>query len=191
MRKDFVKKLILYISLSLLCFSIGIGLFLVRRNWMLIYWVPTYARSDDISGILNKKIALKKNINLFFYKDNSLKKEETSFVWLSSKAEILKLIIGNWLTLVYEERILEKRIRVESVALSSSEQEAYISFDQSLFLQEWPIHKKAQVLDGLCKTVDEAGLNIQNIMFLVDHEPLEDDHLDFSQPFSCNKKMFV
>lgn len=176
-------KFLYYLGAIPLFFVLGITLFLVKRNWMIVHWVPSYRRSDDISGVLNKKIAPKKKINLYFFKGEALKKEEVSLVWLSSKAEILKLIIGNWLTLVYEERILAKRVRIESVALASFEQEAYVSFDQVPFLQESSIHKKMQLLNALRRTIDSSGLGIQSLVFLVRHEPMVDDHLDFSQPW--------
>ena len=124
-----------------------------------------------------------KSVTLYFWKDAVLKKEDVFLVWLSSKAEILQQLVGNWLTLVYEERILEKRVGVESVALSSSEQEMYLSFDQLPFVPKWSINKKIKLINGLQKTIDDAGLGIQKVVFLVRHEPMIDEHLDFSQPW--------
>lgn len=178
-----MRKIIFPIFLAIVFFVLGAVFFLVRRNWLLVHWVPAYKVSDDISGVLGKKVAPKKNIFLYYWRDDDLKKERVNFVWLDNKAEILKLIVGNWLTYMYEERVLEKKVGVDSVSLSMSEQEAYVSFDQIPFLREWSIHKKWRLLDGLLRTVGDAGLGIEKIIFLVRHEIMRDDHLDFSQPW--------
>jgi len=178
-----MKKYLIYFCLSVTFFTLGIGFFLLKRNWIILHWVPGYNLSEDVSGVLGKKIAPKRTVALYYWKEGSLKKELVSFVWLSSKAESLKLLVGNWLTFVYEERILGKKVGVDSVALSISEQEVYISFDQILFLREWSIHRKWQLLDSLCRTISASGLGIAKLIFLVGHESMVDDHLDFSQPW--------
>jgi hypothetical protein len=164
-------------------FVVGACFFLVRQNWLVVHWVPSYSRSEDAFGVLGKKTAPKKTVSLMFWKDGKLQKETASFLWLASKAEIVKLVLGNWLTLLYEERVLAKGVNIESVALSSSEQEVYISFDQLPFLREWSIQKKWQLLDGLSKTVCACGLGVRLLVFLVRHETMQDDQLDFSQPW--------
>ena len=58
-----------------------------------------------------------------------------------------------------------------------------ISFDQLPFLREWSIQKKWQLLDGLSRTISACELEIQSLAFLVRHETMQDDHLDFSQPW--------
>jgi hypothetical protein len=182
-----VKKYLIYVFLSILCFFVGVTLFLVKRDWLILHWVPSYKRSEDISGVLGKKVAPKKNIKFYYWKDEQLKNEENSLVWLSGKGEITKLIVGNWLSFIYEERILGKRVGIESAALDSTEQVAYLSFDQALFLREWSLHKKWQLLDGLLRTIADSGLGIQKIVFLAKNEPMSDDQLDFSQPWPVER----
>lgn len=177
------KNIIFLSALSGLFFLLGVGLFLVKRDWIILHWVPSYKRSEDISEALGKKVAPKKITPLFYWYEDKLKQSEESFVWLASKTERLRLLVGSWLTLLYEERILEKRVRIESVALSQTEQEGYLSFDQVPFLSEWPIYKKWRLLDGLCRTVEAAGLDMQTLIFLVRNEPMTDEHLDFSHPW--------
>lgn len=145
--------------------------------------MPGYAKSKNASDRLRQKISPKKDIKCFYWKDDRLCSESVSCVLRSNKAESIKLIVSSWLSLLYEERVLEKIVEIESVALGSSEQMVYLSFDKNILKREWSIQKKWRVLSGLCKTIMESELGIQNIIFLVGHQSMVDDHLDFSRPW--------
>jgi len=181
-----VQKHALYVAVSIACFSIGILLFFFNRHWLLVYWVPSYNRSEDVTAQVSKKVSPKKQVDLYFAKDGAMKKEPSSFVSCASKAENLKLIIGNWLSLLYEERILEKRVGIGTVSLGSSAHTAYLSFDQSPLQREWSIYKKKRLLDGLCKTIERSRLGIQSLIFLVNNEQMRDEHLEFSRPYTIS-----
>jgi len=168
---------------SVACFFLGVTVLLVKRNWLIVHWVPSYARSDASVSVSNKHVVHRKKITMYYWKDDTLKQEEDSCIWGAGKAEDLKLLVGNWLLFLYEERILGKRVSLQSVALNASEQEAFLSFDHAPFSRDWSIHKKWQVLDGLCRTIKGLELEIQLVLFLVNHEIMSDDHLDFSQPW--------
>lgn len=180
---EILKTYRLYILATILSFFIGAFLFFINRNWLVISWIPGYSRSENAASILRLKVCAKKKLPCYYWNDGVIKKQNTSVVFRSNPAEILQLLISNWLVLLYEERILEKTVCVESLSLSSSEQEVYLSFDQSPFLRTWSIEKKWQLFDGLCRTIADSNLGIQTIVFFVNHEPMRDDHLDFSHPW--------
>ena len=185
--------------LCIIFFILGTLLFLVRRSWLIVHWVPSYSARKLKTDVFEDKQPHKKNIFLFYWDGECFKKEKQVFVWLPREGKVsgrlnipwkmgpFKRIVSNWLTLMYEEQIVSKKIAVESVAFSSSGQEVYISFDQPLFLPEWSIYHKWNILIGLRRTIFESGLKIQKITFLVKNEPMQDDHLDFSQPWSVDR----
>jgi len=177
------KKYKNYFLSGFFLFFLGVFLFFINRNWFIIHWVPGYNKSENITKILKKRLSKKKEISCFYWNDEKLKKHNFDVVLRDNGLENLRLVVGNWLSLLYEERVLEKSIHLNFSALSASEQEVYLSFDQGLFVREWSINKKWQLLDGLCKTISEADLGIHKIIFLVNYEPMRDDHLDFSQPW--------
>ena len=78
-----------------------------------------------------------------------------------------------------EERILEKRVYVDSVALSKDNQ-IFFSFDCNPLEKEWSIFKKWNFIESILKTISYADLKFRGVNFLVNHQILEDDHLDFS-----------
>ena len=70
---------------------------------------------------------------------------------------------------------------MEAASLSESGQDVFLSFDQIPFLRDWSIFNKLSFVESLLKTIYKANLGIQKITFLVDHQVMEDDHLDFSK----------
>jgi len=168
------------------CFLFGIFLLLLQRNWLIIRWVPGYERAAISFSSEKKHRVQRKEVALYYWKDEKIKKEVDSCIWREGgknsllEGDNIKLVVGNWLSFLYEERVLRKRVGLQSVAICDSEQELLMSFDQAFFARGWSIRSKWQFLDGLCRTIGGLGLQIQSVLFLVNHEEMSDDHLDFS-----------
>lgn len=174
-----------YILLSgFLCFSLGALVFFIKRRWLIVNWVPSYSKSFAVERSLKKDRSFRRSLSVIFWKDGNLKKESIPVVLFSDKGENLKIIIGAWLSFLNDERVLQKRLKVGSVSVCESGQEAYISFDQVILSREWSINKKWQIIDGICKTVYNFDPEIKYLNFLVRHEPMIDDHLDFTTHWS-------
>jgi len=107
--------------------------------------------------------------------------EETDFIWFSNRSENLKHLINNWLSFLHDERIIEKKVLIETVSESDFDQVTYLSFNQSPLDREWSIYKKWNFIESLLKTIRGVEPNIKQIVFLVGYQQMEDDHLDFSQ----------
>ena len=186
-KSDFVLHLIKKnkIIIIILFGSIFLGLFLffLQRKLLIIQSVSSWGKKTDFLNT-SKQIVERKNVKLFYWKDGNLNSEMSTFILLSDKSENIKVLLGSWLLFLYEERILDKIVRLDSVSLSISGQEAYLSFNQPIFGKEWSIHKKWKLIDGILRTLMSSGLEIQSVVFLVKHEQMSDKHLDFSQPWS-------
>jgi hypothetical protein len=171
-----------YSTIIFACTLTGIVFFLVQRNWLVIHW--SYKNTESHTGLLNQKepIAHKK-IVLYYWKDEKFKTESTSLLWDTHNPEgNLKLLIKSWLTCLAEEKVVTPALTLESIALSSNDTTAYLSFNQSILSKEWSIFKKWQLIESLFKTLRAADLSITTVVFLVQNEPMQDDHIDFSQP---------
>lgn len=179
----FIQTYKYYLLLVSGCFFLGMMVFLFKRSWLIMHWVPGYARSDVSVSPVSKHIVHRKKLALYYWKDDQLKREVDSFVWRGDAYEDLKIMVGSWLSFLYEERVVRKRVSLESIALGASKQDLLVSFDHYPFEKDWSIRKKWQFLDGLCRTIAGVNLGVQSILFLVNHERLQDDHLDFSQPW--------
>jgi hypothetical protein len=122
-----------------------------------------------------------KTVSLFLYKDKRWHEEKQQMAWFNAKQDQLASLVNSWLLLLDQEDMLEKKVSVQTVLLSASQQEAYISFDRNFLSKQYSIFDKLMSIESLLKTVRENNINIQKVHFLVHHKPMHDYHLDFSQ----------
>lgn len=177
------------IIIATLCCIAGVLFFLINRKWLIIQLGFYPSAQQYTTSVTNSDIAAKK-ISLYFYKQEAWQKREVSFLWQTDNQEHnLTQLIKSWLSLLQDEHILPSNITLESVALSSSGNEAYVSFDRSIFLAEWPIIKKWFVLEGLFRTMYHAEMVVQTITLLVNQKPMYDEHIDFSQPLPVQERL--
>jgi hypothetical protein len=131
-----------------------------------------------------KKISTtKKVVQRVFWHNDRWNTEETELLWSDDRAENLTHLITSWLTLLDEEKVMDKKVSLQSIVLSPSQCDAYCSFDRNPFNKNNATHEKLMWIEGLLKTIRENGVKIQNIYFLVHHQPLHDFHIDFSNPW--------
>jgi len=175
------KFFILFITF--VCFLSGGIFFLIKRNWIIIQ-IPMeiFQEKEDLLHV-SKNIVLRKKVDLYYWKDRKFNSEKVNMVWFAKKVENLKHLINNWLSFLHEERIIYKTVCLESVSLSESEQEVYLSFDQLPFLRDWSTFDKLCFMEALLKTIRNVNLGIMQVKFLVGHQEMEDDHLDFFKPW--------
>lgn len=168
-------KPIQYLYLS--CSALGCGiLFYAIYNDIIVIRSPFKENGIVINGLK----AQKKTFKLFYFWQNRLHVEEKELIAESTQKTALYLV-QSWLTLLEEEKIMSKKVSVQSIAVDSAGNELYISFDRNPFSKESSIHHKLLWIEGILKTIRENGIQVQTVRFLVHHKPLQDPHLDFSQ----------
>ena len=104
-------------------------------------------------------------------------------MWSEKKVETVQYIVNQWLNVLDEEEILDKKVLLQHVSLNSSESIAYLSFDRYPFDRESSTHQKHMIIESLLKTIRESSLQIPFFHFLVHHKPMIDTHLDFTHPW--------
>ena len=178
------KRYIVGFLLFMVCFIAGLVFFLLQKNKLIVYF--NLKTKSSFQGVKNNytNAFLRKEVKFFYWKDGGFSFEPANFVLLSGKAENIKHLVNNWLAFLLEERVLPKRVYVESVALCRWQQDAVFSFDTTFLNREWSIFKRWKIIESLFKTVQFAGFNLKTITFLVNNEQMEDDLLDFSLPWS-------
>lgn len=179
MNKKYKKSIIFSLFLSLFIL-IGSIFFLIHRNLLIVYLSLGSSDQENIIDQTKRDIALRKKIKLYYPKEDKFLYEEKALVWFPDNTENLKHLINNWLLFLQEERIINKKIYLESVALDKVGSQAYLSFDVFPLDREWSIFKKWRFLESLFKTIRDAKLGITDLFFMKDNNFLEDDHLDFS-----------
>ena len=157
-------------------FIIGIILYAYQKEWIII--IPPYARVMHESESIHKELQHQK-IVLFFFKHKQWHKEHVNIIWSSDACHNAKTIANNWLMLLEDEKIIDKDIQVISAVISPSK-ELFISFNKEPFHKQDATYTKLMIIQGLLKTLQENKIPVQSVRFLIHHQPLPDDHLNFS-----------
>ena len=180
-----MKKSHIVFILTIICCLIGALFFLIQRKWLIVQW--TFNTESNEIALAKKETVLKKELTFYWLKKEKLHAEKATLIWRHDKnADNIKQVINTWLEYLKGEKILDPVIAIDSVVLSPSEQDAFLSFNQPFSWKEWSIYKKWMLIEALCKTIKSTGLPLKFVTFLVNHEPMLDDHLDFAHPWSID-----
>ena len=166
-------KLINYISLSLTAFFLGILLLSLHKNWIIIR-LPIKTQIKQVKHVNKKTVKL-------IYWDRKWDKEELELIWSDDISQNLHYLINTWLTLLDEEKVMSKKVSLQSALLSNKD--AYLSFDRNPFNPEDSTFEKWMWVEGLLKTIKQNDIILQNVYLLTHHQTIIDDHLDFSRPW--------
>lgn len=163
-------------TLLVFSFILGILLFAYQHAIIIIQWpgkqhthAPTY------------QSATKKTMYLHYWHNDTWHKEKNKLIVTDDGAQTLTYIINAWLTLLYEEKIMPKKIALQTVLVSPTGHELFVSFDHTPFTTQQPIYEKWLWIEALFKTIKECAPSIDHVHMLVRHKPLHDVHLDLSR----------
>lgn len=180
-----MKKSPIILAFTITACCIGALFFLIQRKWLIIQW--TFNAESNETALAKKETVLKKELTFYWWAKERLHQEKAPLIWRHDKNdENIKQTVNTWLKYLKGEKLIEQSITIDSVVLSPSEQDAYLSFNQSFNWKEWSIHRKWMLIDCLCKTLKSSDIPLKTISILVNHEPMVDDHLDFDHPWSID-----
>ncbi len=154
-------------------FSIG-ALWYAFHSQIITISFPAYA--EYVAVPTNKK-----TIVLWWYTQTGKTQEKTDIIWQDDTVKNIITSISTWIGYLQEEEVLDKRIRLETAALSATGREAYISLSHTLFNPELSIIKKWHLLEGLFLTLKPLFPDLQNVRLFVNGKPLHDEHIDCSK----------
>lgn len=157
----------------------GILYFAYLQHWIVIQ-VPGHMVTAQIGAATSTS---KKNVSVFYWYQGHMKSETKSLIISDDKATTLRHVITNWLSIFDEIGCSTEKINVETVLLSGSGSDAFLSFTRSLLDKDDSTYNSWMRIESLLKTIKQSNLNIQRVHFLVHHQEMNDVHLDFSQPW--------
>jgi len=168
-----------YILFPIPFFILGMLFLAYNRGWIILRF-PSYRH--EVTQTAQNLRAHKKKVKLAFWHNKRWHSEAVEILQTEDEAHTLQHLINSWLTLLDEDKIMEKKVTLQS-ALLSPNKEAYLSFDRNPFDEKNTTYEKWMWIEGLLKTIKQAGIQTQSIHFLVHHQPMQDYHLDFSNPW--------
>jgi hypothetical protein len=168
-----------YLLISALTFLLGLFTYAYLNHWIILRF-PSRTQQEESQAA---PATSKKKVSLFFWKHDQWRKETTQLTWYQEPDKNIESLTRAWLGVLEDEGLVTTPVRLQSVLLAPSKSHAYISFDRNLLPQDGPIHQKWLRIEALLKTIRENDIPLTHIQFLVDHQPMIDYHLEFSNPW--------
>ncbi len=170
-----------YLFICIICALFGSLFFAFYNEWIVIR-----KTASKHSTAPTKKPATKKDVVLTFWHNNTWHTETQTIIWTDNKEKNLTYLVNNWLSVINENNTVHKKTVLQAAKLAPSSYDAYISFDGNPLPQNYATVEKLHWIEGLCKTIAHNDIPLQTIHFLSDHQPMQDPHLDFSNPWPIN-----
>jgi hypothetical protein len=150
--------------------------------WLHEWFIITY---PHMTHNAQQQTYIKKRVALYYPQSDSVRSEYQELVYTADTATYLKNIVTAWLTAMHQEGIITKKITV-SVCLGCAQQEAYVSFSDAFLPTQDSLFHQCLLIEGLLKSIREQISSLYKIHFLVNHEPMPHDQLDFTHPWLMN-----
>ncbi len=161
--------LLLFTSLAFVCGALWYAV----HTEIIIFSVPAFAE-------FTVQQTDKKTIALFWYTEKEKIEENSDCIWSKSNSQNINTVISTWLSCMQDEDLLDKRIKLEAVALTPAGNEACVSFSHTLFEQQQNSIKKWYILESLFATLKPLFPELKIIRLLVHYQPLYDEQIDCS-----------
>jgi hypothetical protein len=172
-----MNNLRLHLTISSAAFLVAILFFAIYNQWI-IFRVPNRVHATIVSS----EIMQKKQVIYHYFHGDKWKSEKQEMLWQASVEKNIFHLINAWLALLDEEHITIKKTTLQSAIVSPSGA-VYLSFDHNILGKEDTVFKKWMLIEGLLKTIVANDISIHHVQFLVQHQALQDVHLDFSMPW--------
>jgi hypothetical protein len=149
-------------------------LFAYMREWVII-------RIPQIQSVEYQEPHIKKQqVSLWFWQQNRWHTEKTELLSSQNVSDNISQLVSALVSLFEEEKLLDKKVTLQSVTLSSDGMMAFLSFDRPPLKKQSSVYIKWMMIESILKTIRENNIKIQKVIFLTHHQPMQDMHLDFS-----------
>lgn len=175
-----------FCMIILCCFIAGFFLYAYQNEYIIINFQKKQNGAVHDNEQLDPNVVYaEQKIKIYFYKHEKWHKEETQLLWSSDITTNIIALINAWIAVVEEEKIIDSDIQLLS-AIICENKELLLSFNKNIFFDQASTFAKLMVIHALLKTLQESKLPIQSIKFLVQHQILTDDHLNFTISWPIN-----
>ncbi len=173
-------KYITTICAILLCAICGILFHAYQKEWVII--LLPYQTARCVEHCQEETPCVQEKIILYFWKQGQWHQESNSIIWSSDIHATIKTIINHWLTLLEDEKLIDNDIQLISVVITPHK-ELLLSFNKNICNPQDATYHTLMLMHALLKTLHDTKLPIQSVRFLVHHQIMTDDHLNFAIPW--------
>lgn len=164
----------MYITVSVITLLLSLLVFAYHKEYIILNFGKTM--NAQTTALHNKK----QKFYLYYWANNAWHSEQTELLFGENTAANLQQIVGRWAAMLYEEKIIKKKLTVQSATISFDSRELIVSFDRPPFNKEISTYEKWMIIEGLLKTIQSLDACPKRVLVLVNQQPLNDPHIDFT-----------
>lgn len=169
-----------YALISSLTALVGILLFAYQKE-IIILNINSPLSTHDLA-----KTSRKKNVSFFYWLNDEWHTEQIQLIFSDTIPTNMQQLVQRWLQLIHEEKIVRKKVQLQTATLNFDQHELLLSFDRFPWNKEHSTYEKWMVIETVLKTIKLAEPSIKRVRFLIDQQPPLDTHLDFTNPWPIN-----
>lgn len=166
------SKLIIVSSLAACA---GVCLYLYYSEYFIVL-LPQHTQI-----IAESKAHQTRRTPVFFVRNKTWSQEIKDVLWTHNEP-VVEHLLQQLLDVLYEEKYIQQRVRVEFAVRNASGSTLYIQLSQSP-LDQGSIAANIEIVHSILSTLAHNNVQVTGVQFLVNSEPLPDTHLDFSSPW--------
>lgn len=168
-----------YLKITLITGVLGMLFVAFKQEWIVIRY-PGYTTSLEQPA---SSSALKKSVRLVSWHDKNWHSSSEELLVPIELTDALSFIITTWLAHSAETSKNSTHVTVQTTLMAHNGHDLYISFDKNPLPGQQSVFEQWMFVEGLLRTIQAYAPTIQRVHFLVNHQPMVDEQLDFSQPW--------
>ncbi len=172
-----MKFITFLVAISLLG---GAATYAYLHGWIIITYPVQHSLLDTKSAT---PAGSKKKVLMSYWQQGKWYTEAQESMCPLNKSEHIHYLINCWLNILAEEQIMDKKVSLQTALIPASGNDVYLSFDHNPLPEECSTFELYMWVEGLLKTLRENVAGINNVQLLVNHQPLQNNLLDFSNPW--------
>lgn len=165
-----------YLGRSMFAFLMGLFFVCYVNDWLIVRLPAILAHHGQNAHTHVRK----KNIKLSYYHADNWHHENVALIWSTDVTQTIHHLVSAWLALLEENGIVKSKLTLQTVLLATHGTEALLSFDGNFLPQEASTYTKWMLVESLLKTLRDNDIPIKTVRLLVHHQPLLDNHIDFT-----------
>lgn len=171
-----MKKLFMGILVTVFCLFLGMGTYLLQKEYIVIYREPSSTHTTPSENATRSIIT---HYTLVTEQGNLNTTTELRTVTDAMSTDIL-VLLQQWTHLLCTVSHYPSSVQPHAALLTPHENTLYVSWNQHPLPQAWSTAKKMAFMEALAQTIHDAYPTITALQILVNHQHTHDDQLDLA-----------